>query len=254
MLNRFSLEGKIGIVTGGGTGLGKGMASAVVQAGAEILIAGRRKNVLEEAARELSQFGGRVLPFLADLSRMEDIPKIVDRAMRELGRIDFLFNNAGTSRQALCEEYSEPDWDVVLETNLKGPFFLAQAVAKTMIAANRPGSIINTSSIRSFVSRKDGPAYAASKGGINQITKAMANCWARHGIRVNAIAPGFFVTEMTEWVLKDKEGYPAITNRIPMGRWGRPEELGGVAVFLASDASGYITGQTLVVDGGFLIS
>ena len=252
ILDKFSLKGKSGIVTGGGTGLGKAMAAAVIQAGAGILIVGRRKDALEKTAKELGQFGGPVIPFPADLSKMGDIPKIVEKAIQEFGNIDFLFNNAGNIRRAPCEEYREADWDEVIQTNLKGPFFLAQAVAKTMIAAKRPGSIVNTSSLIAFIGGKNVPAYAASKAGINQVTKSMANDWAKYHIRVNAIGPGFFITDLTEALQKDKERYAGIIGRIPMGRWGNPEELGGVAVFLASDASSYMTGQTIVVDGGWL--
>jgi len=252
ILEKFSLKGKSGIVTGGGTGLGKGMATGLVQAGAEILIVGRRKDVLEKTAKELRQFGGPVVPFPADLSKMEEIPKIVDRAIQEFGKIDFLFNNAGTIHRGPVEQCGEADWDVVIQTNLKGPFFLAQAVAKTMIAAKRPGSIINTASLIAFIGGKNVPAYAASKGGINQVTKSMANGWAQFGIRVNAIGPGWFTTDLTEALRKDKQRSAEILSRIPLGRWGNPDELGGVAVFLASDASSYVTGQTFVVDGGWM--
>jgi len=252
ILEKFSLKGKSGIVTGGGTGLGKGMATAVIQAGAEILIVGRRKDILEKTAKELSHFGGPVIPFPADLSKMGDISKIVDKAIQEFGKVDFLFNNAGNIRRAPCEDYSETDWDEVFQTNLKGPFFLAQAVAKTMIAAKRPGSIVNTSSLIAFIGGKNVPAYAASKGGINQVTKSMANDWAKYGIRVNAIGPGWFTTDLTEAVQKNKERNAGIIGRIPLGRWGNPEEIGGAAVFLASDASSYVTGQTIMVDGGWM--
>jgi 2-deoxy-D-gluconate 3-dehydrogenase len=183
---------------------------------------------------------------------MEDIPKIIDRAIKEFGKIDFLFNNAGTIHRAPVEEYSEANWDVVIQTNLKGPFFLAQAVAKRMIADKRPGSIVNTSSLIAFIGGKNVPGYAASKGGINQLTKSMANGWAQYGIRVNAIGPGWFATDLTEALRKDKQRSAEILSRIPLGRWGNPEELGGVAVFLASDASAYITGHTLMVDGGWM--
>jgi 2-deoxy-D-gluconate 3-dehydrogenase len=183
---------------------------------------------------------------------MGDISKIVDKAIQEFGKIDFLFNNAGNIRRAPCEEYREADWDEVIQTNLKGPFFLAQAVARTMIAAKRPGSIVNTSSLIAFIGGKNVPAYAASKAGINQVTKSMANDWAKYRIRVNAIGPGWFITDLTEALQKDKERYAGIIGRIPLGRWGNPEELGGAAVFLASDASSYVTGQTIVVDGGWL--
>ncbi len=252
ILEKFSLKGKSGIVTGGGSGLGKGMATSLVQAGAEILIVGRRKDVLEKTAKELHQFGGPIVPFPADLSKMEEIPKIVDRAIKEFGKIDFLFNNAGTIHRAPVEEYSEANWDVVIQTNLKGPFFLAQAVAKRMIADQRPGSIVNTSSLIAFIGGKNVPGYAASKGGINQVTKSMANGWAQYGIRVNAIGPGWFATDLTEALRKDKQRSTEILSRIPLGRWGNPEELGGVAVFLVSDASSYVTGQTFVVDGGWM--
>ena len=252
ILEKFSLKGKSGIVTGGGTGLGKGMATAVIQAGAEILIVGRRKDILEKTAKGLSHFGGPVIPFPADLSKMGDIAQIVDKAIQEFGKVDFLFNNAGNIRRAPCEEYSEADWDEVFRTNLKGPFFLAQAVAKTMIAGKRPGSIVNTSSLIAFIGGKNVPAYAASKGGINQVTKSMANDWAKYGIRVNAIGPGWFTTDLTEAVQKNKERNAGIIGRIPMGRWGNPEEIGGAAVFLASDASSYVTGQTIMVDGGWM--
>jgi len=252
ILDKFSLKGKSGIVTGGGTGLGKAMATAVVQAGAEILIVGRRKEVLEEAAKEMNRFGGPVIPFQADITRMGDIPRIVDKAIREFGKIDFLFNNAGKGHPAPCEDYKEADWDEVLMTNLKGPFFLAQAVGRTMISAKRPGSIINTASIMAFITLKDSPAYPTSKAGISHLTKALANSWAKYGIRVNAIGPGWFRTEMTQRRFEDKKRSSQTISRIPLGRTGDPEELGGVAVFLASDASSYVTGQTIVVDGGLL--
>jgi 2-dehydro-3-deoxy-D-gluconate 5-dehydrogenase len=252
ILDQFSLKGKSGIVTGGGTGLGKGMATALVQAGGAVLLVGRRMDVLEKTGKELGKYGAPVIPFSADLSKMADIAKIVDKAVKEFGKVDFLINNAGTIRRAPCEDFSEADWDLVLQTNLKGPFFLAQAVAKTMIAGKRPGAIVNTSSLIAFIGGKTIPAYAASKGGLNQATKTMANDWAKYGIRVNAIAPGYFITDVTEALQKNKERYTEIVSRIPMGRWGKPEELGGIALYLVSDASSYVTGQTFVVDGGWL--
>ena len=250
--DRFSLKGKSGIVTGGGTGLGKGMARALVEAGAAVMIVGRREEVLRKAAEELRAGGGPVLPFPADLARKTDLPKIVDQAMKEFGKIDFLINNAGAIYRAPVEDFPEAEWDLVLETNLKGPFFLAQAVARTMIAGKISGSIINTSSLIAFIGGKNVPAYAASKAGINQVTKSLANGLAQYGIRVNAIAPGWFETELTEALQKDKQRYEGILSRIPMNRWGTPDELGGAAVFLVSNASSYMTGQTIVVDGGWM--
>jgi 2-deoxy-D-gluconate 3-dehydrogenase len=252
ILDQFSLDGRSGIVTGGGSGLGKGIATALVQAGAEVAIVGRRLENLVRTAEEIGRFNGRGLPLQADVSDLTQIKTIVDRTLEAFGKIDFLFNNAGTIRRAPCEEHSEEDWDVVLQTNLKAPFFLAQAVARTMISRKMKGKIINTSSLIAITGGKTIPSYAASKGGIAQITKSMANDWAKYGIRVNAIGPGYFITDVTEPLLKDKGRYTEITARIPLGRWGKPEDLGGAAVFLASDASDYITGQTIFVDGGWL--
>jgi 2-deoxy-D-gluconate 3-dehydrogenase len=252
ILEKFSLKGKSGIVTGGGSGIGKGMATGLVQAGAEIVIAGRKPERLEETARELRQFGGAVIPVQADVSRMDDIQSLVDRAVEEFGKIDFLFNNAGIIRRNSAEDFSERDWDDVININLKGPFFLAQAVARVMISQKKKGKIINTSSLIAMSGGKRVPSYAASKGGVAQITKAMANDWAHYNILVNAIGPGWVNTELTEALRKDKERFAELSARIPLGRWADPEDLAGAAVFLASDASDYITGQTIFVDGGWL--
>jgi 2-dehydro-3-deoxy-D-gluconate 5-dehydrogenase len=255
ILEKFSLKGKSGIITGGGVGIGKAMTMALAQAGAEALIVGRRKDVLETAAEELKQSGHRVIPFPADVSRMEQIPKIADKALKEFAKIDFLINNAGIARRGACEEHTEENWDAVMQINLKAPFFLAQAVAKTMIAAKRPGAIINISSLMAVCGGKNLPGYAASKAAISQVTKSMANDWAKYSIRVNAIGPGWFATDLNKSLRGDKnrqDEHREITNRIPMGRWGSLDELGGVAVFLASDASSYMTGQTVFVDGGWL--
>jgi 2-deoxy-D-gluconate 3-dehydrogenase len=183
---------------------------------------------------------------------MEEIKKVVDRAVKEFGKIDFLFNNAGIVRRAPSEDFTEKDWDETISTNLKGPFFLAQAVARVMISQKRKGKIINTSSLSAVQGGKRVPAYAASKGGLSQVTKSMANDWAKYNILVNALGPGWVKTELTEPLQQDRERYAEITNRIPLGRWADPEDLMGAAVFLASDASDYITGQTIFVDGGWL--
>jgi 2-deoxy-D-gluconate 3-dehydrogenase len=252
VIEKFSLKGKSGIVTGGGSGIGKGIATGLVQAGAEIVIVGRRRERLEETTQEIGQFGGPVIPVQADVSKMEDIEDLVNRTVKEFGKIDFLFNNAGTIRRSPSEDFLEKDWDAVVNINLKGPFFLAQAVARVMISQKSKGKIINTSSLMAMQGGKQVPAYAASKGGISQLTKSMANDWAKYNILVNAIGPGWVKTELTEPLRQDKERFTEITGRIPLGRWADPEDLAGVAVFLASDASDYITGQTLFVDGGWL--
>ena len=251
-LEKFSLKGRSGIVTGGGSGIGKAIATGLVQAGAEIVIVGRRRERLEETAQEIRQFGGAVIPVQADVSKMGDIKSLVNRAVKEFGKIDFLFNNAGTIRRNPSEDFLERDWDEVININLKGPFFLAQAVARVMISQKRKGKIINTSSLIAVQGGKRVPAYAASKGGIAQLTKSMANDWAKYNILVNAIGPGWVKTELTEPLRRDKERFAEITGRIPLGRWADPEDLAGAAVFLASDASDYITGQTIFVDGGWL--
>jgi len=252
ILEKFSLKGKSGIVTGGGSGIEKAIATGVVQAGAEIAIVGRNRERLEEAADQIGKFGGPVVVVQADVSKMEEIGAIINRALKEFGKIDFLFNNAGTIRRAACEDFSEKDWDEVLLTNLKGPFFLAQAAARVMISQKRKGKIINTSSLIAVQGGKRVPAYAASKGGLAQVTKTMANDWAKYNILVNAIGPGWVKTELTEPLQRDKERYTEILGRIPLGRWADPDDLVGAAVFLASDASDYITGQTIFVDGGWL--
>src|SRR4030042_700521 len=251
ILEKFGLKGKSGITTGGGAGSGKGIATGLVQAGSEIVIVGRNRERLEKTAVELRKFGGPVIPLQADVSRMEDIKSLVDRTVKEFGKIDFLFNNAGTIRRNPSEDFSEKDWDEVINTNLKGPFFLAQAVARVMISQKKKGKIINTSSLFAVQGGKRVPAYAASKGGLTQATKSMANDWARYNILVNAIRPGWVKTELTEPLKQDKERYDEITSRIPLGRWADPEDLIGAAIFLASDDYDYITGQTISVDGGW---
>jgi 2-deoxy-D-gluconate 3-dehydrogenase len=251
-LEMFSLKGKSGIVTGAGSGIGKAIARGVVQAGAEIVISGRNEERLEKVADELRAFGGPVVPVQSDISKMGDIKNLVDRALKKFGKIDFLFNNAGIIRRAPSEDFTEKDWDETVDINLKGPFFLAQAVARVMICQKRKGKIINTSSLSAVQGGKRAPAYTASKGGLSQVTKSMANDWAKYNILVNTLGPGWVKTELTEPLQQDRERYAEITNRIPLGRWADPEDLMGTAIFLASDASDYITGQTIFVDGGWL--
>ena len=252
ILEKFNLKGRSGIVTGGGTGIGKGMATGLVQAGAELVIAGRNLEKLKAAAEEIGQFGGPVIAVQADMAKMEDIKNLVDLTVKEFGKIDFLFNNAGIIRRTPSEDLSEKDWDDVISINLKGAFFLAQAVARVMISQKRKGRIINTSSLISVQGGKTVASYAASKGGLSQVTKTMANDWAKYSILVNAIAPGWVNTDNTAPLRQDKARYAEITGRIPLGRWADPEDMAGIAVFLASAASDYITGQTIFVDGGWL--
>ncbi len=252
ILEKFALHGGSGIVTGGGSGLGKGIATALVQAGASLVIAARGIERLQQSAEELTAFGGPVVPVQADLSKMDQLQPLVNRTIKEFGKINFLFNVAGTIRRAPAEEHSEAYWDEVLTLNLKSVFFLSQAVAKEMIARKIKGKIVNIASLISVIGGQTVASYAASKGGIAQVTKSMANDWAKYGIRVNAIGPGWYLTDVSRPVFENPERNKAITARIPLGRWGDPKDLGGIAVFLASDASDYITGQVIFVDGGWL--
>jgi 2-deoxy-D-gluconate 3-dehydrogenase len=190
ILEMFNLKGKSGIVTGGGSGIGKAIAKGSVQAGAEIVIVGRDIKKLEQAAEEIRKFGGPVIAVRADVSKVEEMKDLVDRTVKEFGKIDFLFNNAGMIRRTPSEDYTEKDWDETIATSLKGPFFLAQAVAKAMILQGRKGKIVNISSLMAVQGGKRVPAYAASKGGLTQVTKSMANDWAKYSILVNAIGPG----------------------------------------------------------------
>jgi 2-deoxy-D-gluconate 3-dehydrogenase len=252
VLETFSLTGKSGIVTGGGSGIGRGIATGLVQAGAEVIIAGRNMERLKKTAEELGRDGGRVVPVFVDMKDRGSIEDLVDRAVEEFGKIDFLFNNAGTIHRAPSEEFPMDAWDNVIQINLSGPFYLSQCVAKIMISKGIKGKIINIASLNAVGGGITVPAYSASKGGLVQATKAMCNDWGKYGINVNAIGPGWVKTDLTKALRENAERYNAISSRIPLGRWAEPEDLAGAAVFLASAASDYITGQVLFVDGGYL--
>ena len=252
ILEKFSLSGKCGIVTGAGSGIGRAMANGLAEAGARVAIAGRNFDRLQVAAGEMSNAGLNAMPVQFDISKTENIPTLVDQVHEEFGRIDFLFNNAGTIHRAPAEKFPKEEWDRVIQVNLTGPFVLAQTVARKMIDQKIKGKIINTSSLIAVFGGKTVPAYAASKGGLTQLTKAMCNDWGQYGIRVNAIGPGWVKTELTQALQSDESRYREITARIPLGRWADPDDLAGLAVFLASDASNYITGQVIFIDGGYL--
>ena len=251
ILEKMSLKGKAGIVTGASRGLGKGIAIGLAQAGADLAVTSRELKIIEKVAEEIKSWGGKVLPLQVDVARKEDIDIMVEKTMGKFGKIDFLFNNAGRITRVPSEDFSEEDWDEELNVNLKGTFLCCQAVGRVMIKQKR-GKIVNISSIGSFIGGKNISAYVASKGGVSQLTKSLASDWAKYNIRVNAIGPGYFETDLTEPLRKDPKRFSAINTRIPLGRWGKPEDLAGIAVFLASDASDYITGQTIFVDGGWL--
>ena len=247
----FSLDltGKTAIVTGANTGLGQGIAVALAQAGASIVAVGRSS--MEETERLCRDTGAGFHAVQADLSSLEPIERIVSEAASVSGRIDILVNNAGIIRRADAIAFTEKDWDDVMNVNLKSTFFLSQAVARTMLA-DEGGKIINIASLLSFQGGIRIPSYTASKSGLAGLTRLLACEWAAKGINVNAIAPGYFVTNNTEALRNDPRRSSEILGRIPAGRWGDPIDLGGAAVFLASPAANYIHGVVLPVDGGWL--
>jgi 2-deoxy-D-gluconate 3-dehydrogenase len=246
----FDLKGKTAVVTGANTGLGQGISVALAQAGASIVGVGRSS--MEETERLCREAGAAFHSVQADLETLEPIERIVAESMKPSGRIDILVNNAGIIRRADAIEFSEKDWDDVMNVNLKSTFFLTQAVARTMLADGEGGKIINIASLLSFQGGIRIPSYTASKSGLAGLTRLLACEWAGKGINVNAIAPGYFVTNNTEALRDDPKRSGEILGRIPAGRWGDPSDLGGAAVFLASSAANYIHGVVLPVDGGWL--
>lgn len=249
-LSLFSLEGKTAIITGANTGLGQGMCIALAKAGANI--AGVGRSDMSETEKLVSEVGGRFLAVKADLLTTEPIGHILDTVKAGFGGFDILINNAGIIRREDAENYSMSDWDDVMNTNLRTLFFLSQEFAKALINEKRGGKIINIASMLSYQGGIRVPAYTASKSAVMGLTKAMANEWAKYGINVNAIAPGYMVTNNTEKLRADPVRYNEILGRIPAGRWGEPSDMGGAAVFLSSAASDYVQGFTLAVDGGWL--
>jgi 2-deoxy-D-gluconate 3-dehydrogenase len=249
MHNPFDLTGSTAIVTGATTGLGQGIALALAAAGARV--AGVGRSSMTETQRRIEQQGGAFRAINADLATIEPVERIIDEAAAWNGRVDILVNNAGIIRRADALEFTERDWDDVIDVNLKAVFFLSQAFARRAVSRGR-AKIINIASVLSFQGGIRVPSYTASKGGVAGLTRELACEWAAKGINVNAIAPGYFVTKATKALHQDSERNSAILARIPAGRWGAPEDLGGAAVFLASRASDYCHGTILVVDGGWL--
>jgi 2-deoxy-D-gluconate 3-dehydrogenase len=250
-LEAFSLRGLNALVTGSRTGLGKAIAAGLAGAGANVVIHGSKKDGLEEASAEVASRSVKAPWRTADLARCEACADLVEFTVRELGSIDILVNNAGIIRRAPAAEYSAQDWDDVLNVDLRAVFRLSQLAGRHMLAQGR-GKIVNIASMLSFQGGVFVPAYAAAKGAVAQLTKALANEWAPKGVNVNAIAPGYFETDNTAALRSDPVRSRQILDRIPAGRWGAPSDLAGVAVFLASRASDYVHGAIVVVDGGWL--
>lgn len=253
ILDEFRLDGKVAIVTGASRGLGRAITEGLAEAGADVVLVATNEKLLREVARGIEGLGRKALVFPADVGDEAKLDELVKLTENVFGHIDILVNNAGTTERYPAEDFPVNAFDHIIEVNLHSVFLLSQKVGRVMIR-QRSGKVVNIASVQSEVSGKNITAYAASKGGIRQLTRALAIEWSKYGINVNAIGPGYFHTDMTDplWQADDRRNQTLA--RIPLGRWGKPEELKGVAVFLASGASDYMTGQIVYVDGGYLAS
>jgi 2-deoxy-D-gluconate 3-dehydrogenase len=251
ILDKFRLDGKVALVTGASAGLGAAIAVALAEAGADVVAHGNSRTP-DATCEMVGRAGRRAYGVRGDLSDKETPRRLVTRTLDELGRLDILINNAGTIRRAPAADYTEEDWEAVIEVNLSSVFRLSQQAGRHMLEDGRGGKIVNIASLLSFQGGVTVPAYAASKGGVAQLTKALANEWAKHNVCVNAIAPGYMRTDNTAALQRDETRNRQILERIPAGRWGEPEDLAGAAVFLSSPASDYLHGHILVVDGGWM--
>ena len=247
ILDKFSLKGKVAIVTGSNTGLGQGICRAFVEAGAQVIGVSR-----SPSTETKEMLGDAFHNVIADLSTVDVIPSILEQTLAKFGKVDILVNNAGVIKRQDSIEFTEENWDSVLNVNLKTVFFLTQAVAQQFIKQNSGGKIINIASMLSYQGGVRVPSYTASKSAIKGVTMTLANEWAKYGINVNGIAPGYMATNNTEALRQDEERSADILARIPAGRWGTPADLEGAAVFLASSAADYVNGFTVAVDGGWL--
>lgn len=250
ILDLFKLDGKVAVVTGANTGLGQGMSVGLAEAGADIVGVGRSD--MSETKKLVEATGRKFLSVTADLMSIESVDRIIEEAVKEYGHVDILVNNAGIIRRVPAIDYSEKDWDDVMNTNLKTMFFLSQAAARQFVKQGKGGKIINIASMLSFQGGIIVPAYTSSKSGVMGLTRALSNEWIKYGINVNAIAPGYMATNNTKALQADEKRSSEILGRIPAGRWGTPSDLKGTTVFLASDAASYVNGYTIAVDGGWL--
>ena len=252
ILDRMSLKEKSAIITGAGRGIGRGVARSYAEAGADLVLVSRTGEQVEEAAEEMRQLGRRAVAVEADIGVPEDVDRMVETAVAELGKLDILVNNAGINYRAPTLDYEVEDFDRIISVNLRGTYLASQKAARQMVEQGHGGRIINTTSLASHMGVPGLSAYAATKGGIAQIIRVMAVEWAQLGITVNGISPGYIATPLTQPLRDDQEKNDWIVSRIPMGRWGTAEDMAGMYVFLASDAAAYITGQLFPVDGGWL--
>jgi 2-deoxy-D-gluconate 3-dehydrogenase len=248
----FRLDGKVALVTGASRGLGAGMALALAGAGADVAVHASEQPATAIARAIADGTGRRTEVFTANLSSRASADRLITEAVSRFGRIDILVNNAGIIRRRRAVEHEDADWDAVIEVNLSNVFRLCRAAGRHMIERGQGGKIVNIGSLLSFQGGINVPGYAAAKGGVVQLTKALANEWAPHGINVNAIAPGYMETDNTAALRADQARHRQITDRIPAGRWGVPQDLAGAVIYLASRASDYVHGHVLVVDGGWM--
>lgn len=250
-MHKFELNGQVAVVTGGGRGLGEAIALAIARSGANVAVVSRTRSQIEETACEIKALGQSALAVVADVAKLEDVQLMVNKVAQRFGRIDVLVNAAGVNQRAPSLDVSPELWERILSINLRGTFFCCQAAATYMIQQNG-GAIVNIASITSSVGIPSLAPYAASKAGVEALTRVLAAEWAPHGVRVNAVAPGYFRTEMTKSLFEDVDWVDRLLARIPLGRAGLPEDLAEAVVFLVSPAARYVTGQVVTVDGGFL--
>ena len=251
ILDQFKLNGRVALVTGASRGLGQGMAVALGSAGASVALVARTKASLEETAKRIEKEGSKAYVLQADISKISEAQRVVRETVEHFGQLNIILNSVGTQVRKPAVEVAEAEWDHVIAVNLKSVYFITQAAAKEMIKAKK-GKVINITSLTSFIGLSNVSIYGASKGGIAALTRQWAIEWAKHNINVNGIGPGYFKTALTADLFKDEVRSKWVLSRIPLGRTGTAEDLAGLTVFLASDASDYITGQIINVDGGWL--
>lgn len=250
---KFDLDGRVAVVIGGTSGIGRAIAHGLAEAGADVITTSRRLEQVESACAEIEELGRRTLRIASDVSDRDSLQNLLNECVKEFGKVDILVNSAGRTKREPTLDFAEEDWNAILETNLTGTLRACQIFGRQMLE-QRYGRIINIASLSTFVSLFEVAAYSASKAAVASLTKSLAIEWARHGVNVNAIAPGVFKTDLNRNLLESTERGREFQLRTPMGRFGKVEELAGAAVFLASEAASYVTGEVLVVDGGFLAS